>query len=144
MANPIKRFAFPAENDEYEEINLEERLTNKLRDTRQGPVSEFSSPLNTQPRTTVSYDYDQKPPVNPPKNMFNTDIFNPNTYEDAQRIAEEILGGNSAIVNLEHLLNDEVRKQDAIRIIDFLCGVAYAIKIDVKRVNAATFLFTMK
>jgi FtsZ-interacting cell division protein YlmF len=92
----------------------------------------------------MSYDYDQKPSANPQKNMFNTDIFNPNTYEDAQRIAVEILAGNSAIVNLEHLLNDETRKHDAIRIIDFLCGVAYAIKIDVKRVNAATFLFTMK
>ena len=142
--SPIKRFSFPAESDDFEE-NIEERLTNRVKDPR---ILEKMNYRDDFSATTVMKTQQLSEPKSgsfQPKTVAsNTNIFNPNNYEDAQKIADEILAGNSAIVNLEHLLSDERRRQDAIRIIDFLCGVAYAIKIEVKRVNAATFLFTIK
>lgn len=142
-AEPVGRFTFPAENDDFDD-NIEERLANRLRENRPVEKQPFMDDFSDRPRANQSQSFEQTKAYNPQKAVSNTNIFNPSTYDDAQQIAEEILSGNSAIVNLEHLLSDEKRQQEAIRIVDFLCGVAYAIKIDVKRVNAATFLFTLK
>lgn len=75
------------------------------------------------------------------KSSNTTLVFNPTCYEDTRDIAVEILQKNTVIVNLESLLKDENRRKDATRVIDYLCGVAFALQIEVEKINATTFLF---
>ena len=34
-----------------------------------------------------------------------------------------------------------MRRRESTRIIDYLCGVAFALQIEVEKINATTFLF---
>lgn len=71
-----------------------------------------------------------------------TGIFKPLVFEDAKEIANSMIHDISVIVNIADLLHMEEGGQIASRIIDYLCGVAYAISFDVRRINTTTFLFT--
>ena len=72
----------------------------------------------------------------------NTLGFNPQAYDDAEEIARQIVGGSSVIVNLEHLIRQTENRLIAQRIIDYLCGVAFAKEITVRKINATTFLIS--
>ncbi len=143
MNDRLGRFTFPTETLENEQEDVGEKLANRFKDARSSEKSKmddfdnFKTPKNKG-------DFEDFSQQNHQKNIANTDIFNPTNFTDAQTIADQIINGNNAIVNLEQLLNDPQKQSDAMRIIDFICGVAYALKIEVKRVNASTFLFTLK
>lgn len=66
--------------------------------------------------------------------------YAPARYDDVQTIATDILNDNPVIINLENLLNDEQKRSTATRIIDYICGVAFAKNIKVLKINTATFL----
>lgn len=132
----IKKFFFPSEDDgENEQPKTEQKIATN-RDLYQ-QVNEEGT-LNNKLYGGVK----NEPVVNKTQTPTNTVVFNPSAHEDAETIAQQIILGNSVIVNLEHLLKDDQSKVIARRIIDFICGVAFALSIDVKKINASTFLIS--
>lgn len=61
----------------------------------------------------------------------------PRTYNEAQEIADHIINRRSVVINLER-----VNHQQAKRIVDFLSGTVYAVKGDIQKLGAHTFLCT--
>ena len=64
-------------------------------------------------------------------------IEEPRVYEDSLNIASDLRNNTPVIVNLKHL-DDETSK----RLIDFICGSAYAINGHMVKIAAHIFLFT--
>lgn len=64
-------------------------------------------------------------------------IEEPRVYEDSLNIASDLRNNIPVIVNLKHL-DDETSK----RLIDFICGSAYAINGHMVKIAAHIFLFT--
>lgn len=81
-------------------------------------------------------------------------VFSPKLFAEAEEIANKMMSGNDVIVNLETLLieakkckeaskcSDKECFKDATRLMDFLCGVAQALHVEVKRINEMAFLFS--
>lgn len=66
-------------------------------------------------------------------------VFKPTNLDEARRVTDTLLGGQSAVLNLEGL--DIMMAQ---RIIDFVGGSNYAIKGHFTRISNFIFLFTPK
>ena len=66
-------------------------------------------------------------------------LVKPERIEDATAIADHMADGRTVVLNLE-AANREVSR----RIIDFLSGVAYANKGNIKKVANSTFIITPK
>lgn len=64
-------------------------------------------------------------------------IETPKVYEDATQIATQLRENNPVIVNLKHLDTDTSK-----RLIDFICGTAYAINGHMMKIGESIFLFT--
>lgn len=134
----VKKFLFPVEEEFIPEpVKTEPRMetTRELFRSSANDQPVMGNPLFNKPEPKVV-----PSPAKPV--MANTIVFNPTAYEDAETIAQQIMVGNAVIVNLENLLKDEPSRLTARRIIDFICGVTFALEIDVKKVNASTFLIT--
>lgn len=63
-------------------------------------------------------------------------ILAPRRYEDVQEIANHLKAGRAVIVTLEDLDRDLAK-----RIVDFMGGVAYALNGEVQRVAEGIFVF---
>ena len=61
----------------------------------------------------------------------------PDSFNDAQRIADSLLAGKAVIINIE-----ECDPEVAEKIVDFVGGVIYAINGDIQKVSAGTILAT--
>jgi cell division inhibitor SepF len=64
-------------------------------------------------------------------------IFEPRVYEDSLNISSQLRSGNPVIVNLKHL-----EPVEGTRLVDFVCGTAYAIDGHMTKIGDAIFLFT--
>ncbi|MCU0640777.1 MAG: cell division protein SepF [Candidatus Margulisbacteria bacterium] len=64
-------------------------------------------------------------------------IYEPKIYEDSLNISTNLRGGSPVIVNLKHLDPSE-----GTRLIDFVCGTAYAIDGHMLKIGDTIFLFT--
>ena len=63
-------------------------------------------------------------------------LFKPERFDkETRKIADELIKNNTVVLNLEDT-NNEMAK----RIIDFLCGVAYAKQGKLKRIAKSTFI----
>lgn len=62
-------------------------------------------------------------------------LYEPRTYEEAQEIADNIVNRRAVIINLQRV--DDTQKK---RIVDFLSGTVYAVKGDIQKLGAETFL----
>ena len=127
MPDKVKKFYFPNE----EEYNPESEDRYAIPQSPYQANNELRGELDYV-RTEGNEDYRD--------NSVNTLVFNPYAYDDAEEIARQIVGGSSVIVNLEHLIRKEETKLIAQRIVDYLCGVAFAKGITVRKINATTFL----
>ena len=65
--------------------------------------------------------------------------YKPHSFSDTQEISDMLKKGNVVIVDISDL-----DKNDALRMIDFLGGVMYALNGDMKRLNKTTFEFSVK
>lgn len=63
-------------------------------------------------------------------------LYEPKVYEDSLNIATHLRAGNPAIINLKHLDPSE-----GTRLIDFVCGTAYAIDGHMMKIGDTIFLF---
>lgn len=64
-------------------------------------------------------------------------IHEPKVYEDSLNISTQIRSGSPVIINLKHLDPTE-----GTRLIDFVCGTAYAIDGHMLKIGESIFLFT--
>lgn len=124
---------YPGTNDEY--IN-------------QQPQQQGSNLFNPQPSQQF-----QSPPMNTtPMNQQNNfsmtgtsgvqssvelKIVRPENYENVQKIADILITKKTIVLNLE-----ETNKEVSRRLIDYLSGVAYALRGQVKRVANNTYIIT--
>ncbi len=63
----------------------------------------------------------------------------PKNYEDSVNIASHLQSNRSVLVNLQYL-----DPQTSKRLIDFLCGTAYAMSGNMKKVTDQMFIFSPK
>ena len=138
----LKRFLFPTEDEHLSDMVENERSSYSSRGSNLPDVEESDDLHNfdVAPRARLERDIGRsnasgKGPIS------EAGVYAPNTFEDAEKIAKELIAGRTVIVNLENLLRNDQTKQSATRVIDFLCGVSYALKVDVKRINNSTFIF---
>ena len=73
----------------------------------------------------------------PVKTKFSVVLVKPEGYQDATSIADHLNDKKTVVLNLE-----SAQREIARRIIDFLCGVAYANGGEVKRVANSTYIIT--
>ena len=62
-------------------------------------------------------------------------VLQPQTYEDSREIADRLKSKKAVVVNLE-----ELSKEDAIKVLDFVSGVVYALEGDIQKVSSGIFL----
>jgi cell division inhibitor SepF len=70
-----------------------------------------------------------------PDNPFKVVILKPENFEDAQEICDHVKDRKPVIFNLE-----ELEKESAQRIVDFLSGSVYAIEGNIQKVSSNIFL----
>jgi cell division inhibitor SepF len=64
-------------------------------------------------------------------------IHEPKVYEDSLTISTQLRSGSPVVINLKHLDPNE-----GTRLIDFVCGTAYAIDGHMIKIGESIFLFT--
>jgi len=64
-------------------------------------------------------------------------FYEPKVYEDSLSISTRLRAGSPVIINLKHLDPGE-----GTRLIDFVCGTAYAIDGHMMKIGETIFLFT--
>ncbi|MFH1710313.1 MAG: cell division protein SepF [bacterium] len=64
-------------------------------------------------------------------------IHDPKVYEDSMTISTQLRSGSPVIINLKHL-----EMTEGTRLIDFVCGTAYAIDGHMVKIGESIFLFT--
>lgn len=64
-------------------------------------------------------------------------LTEPRTYDEAQDIADQLKSRRSVVVNLQR-----VRRDQAIRIVDFLSGTVYALGGHISKIGSDIFLCT--
>ena len=100
-----------------------EELTEEIkRDTDAGLIKFKSSRKNSNPIREGEYE---------------VVIYEPKVYEDSLSVSSKLREGNPVIINLKHLDAEE-----GTRLIDFVCGAAYAIDGHMMRIGESIFLFT--
>lgn len=68
---------------------------------------------------------------------FQIIVHEPRIYEDSLGISRELRVGNPVIINLKHL-----EPSEGTRLIDFVCGTAFAIDGHMIKIAESIFLFT--
>ncbi len=140
--NKIKNFLFPTEEEKVSDMVQNERnfgvsgKINKPEVEVNDNVADFINPVKSS-----LLDREIKKPA-PKGSLAEAGVHAPNSFEDAEKIAKDLISGRTVIVNLENLLRNDTTRKDATRVIDFLCGVSYPLKIEVKKINNTTFIFT--
>ena len=64
-------------------------------------------------------------------------VHEPKVYEDSLNISTQLRAGSPVVINLKHLDPTE-----GTRLIDFVCGTAYAIDGHMIKIGESIFLFT--
>ncbi|MFS0727622.1 cell division protein SepF [Paenibacillus sp. 1P07SE] len=64
-------------------------------------------------------------------------LIEPRTYDEAQEIADHLRSRRPVIVNLQR-----VRKEQAVRVVDFLSGTVYALNGNISKLGPNIFLCT--
>ncbi|MCM3784414.1 cell division protein SepF [Neobacillus mesonae] len=64
-------------------------------------------------------------------------LYEPRSYDEAQEIADHIRSHRTVVVNLQR-----VRKDQALRVIDFLSGTVYALGGGISKIGGNIFLCT--
>ena len=123
-------------------------LFDKIKDMISVPEDEYyeeevntaeAAPAETDAAKTASYDRKGKitaMPAASPRQM-QVVLVKPDRFEDASSIADHLNAKQTVVLNLE-----ATKRETARRLIDFLSGVAYANKAEIKRVATNTFIIT--
>ncbi len=117
---------FGNEEDEFEEFEVEE---------------DFPQPKH-EPKTFASYKKTATPSSSANRvvsmtatTQLEVAVLQPTTYEDASEIADRLKAKKAVVVNLEDLT-----KEDAVKVLDFISGVVYALEGNIQKVSGGIFL----
>jgi len=69
--------------------------------------------------------------------QFKVVVMKPQSFDEAQNICDHLKSKKPVIVNLE-----ELEKESAQRLVDFLCGAVYALDGNIYKVSSSIFLIT--
>ncbi|MDD3383283.1 MAG: cell division protein SepF [Bacilli bacterium] len=147
----LKRFLFPTEENSLSDMmktsESEKSYFGNNPQVPRGPVVQSKDDFSDFTSPKSKYDFDNNKNQNyttqfNDSSLSSAAVYTPSAYEEAEKISKEIMNGKVVIVNLEVLIRNDSKNHSATRIIDFLCGVAYALKADVKRINNSTFIFS--
>ncbi|MCU9612184.1 cell division protein SepF [Caldibacillus lycopersici] len=111
-------------DDEYEEVYEEEVPSPKKEQEPQAKQIR-----NQQKQNVVSIQSIQK--------SSKVILAEPKFYEEAQDIADHLRNRRAVVINLQQIDRDQAR-----RIIDFISGTVYAIAGDIQRIGSDIFLCT--
>ncbi len=92
------------------------------------PTSDFAAPAAPQPVAPE-----------PAHAATALKIVNPKSYQDAQDIAGYLLGGNTVLLNIENMAREQ-----AIRLLDYLSGVTFAVSGVMTKVGKTTIVVAPK
>ncbi len=110
------------ENEEFEEMEEEEELVVSTPAPAQKPAS---APARATGGISSA--------------ALEMKVVKPERFDEVRTIGEHLLARRTVVLNLE-----ETNKETTKRIIDFLCGVVFAIDGQVKKVANATYVVTPK
>ena len=114
----------PDEEEYYEDEVVEEAATEEYDNARSGGLfGEKKSKITAMPSVA-------------PRQM-QVVLVKPDRFEDASGVADHLNAKQTVVLNLE-----ATKRETARRLIDFLSGVAYANKAEIKRVATNTFIIT--
>lgn len=124
---------------DYEEEQPEEGPARPRAEERQQQAASYRHSEPSSPHSSSSQNQGGKVVnLNPSAVQLQVVIFKPEHFgEETCSVADELLHGNTVVLNLEDAQKDISR-----RIIDFLSGVAYANGGKIKRVATNTFIIT--
>lgn len=146
MANEkMRKYLFPTEEDQIPKIKSSAQTFNLGLGSKVPSgvvVSEDLTDLTAaKSKYDLPYSYLNENQVNAGA-LSNAAIYSPTSFEETEKIAKELIARKVIIVSLENLRSDEAKKATAIRVIDFLSGVAYASSIMIQKINSSTFIFS--
>lgn len=120
--NKLGEMFFGAE-DEFDEF--EEEVAEKERFTPLEPTPKVSTSSKKSSRVVNIHATTQ----------LEVAVLQPQSYEEAREIADRLKSKKAVVVNLE-----ELSKEDAVKVLDFVSGVVYALEGDIQKVSSGIFL----
>jgi cell division inhibitor SepF len=114
--------------EDHEQDHDEERRRSDATDEQEIETPSFDSRKQSGKNNVVS--------IHSQKNA-RVVLTEPRTYDEAQEIADQLKSRRSVIVNLQR-----VRRDQAIRIVDFLSGTVYALGGHISKLGPDIFLCT--
>lgn len=114
--------------EEEEVIEREKVMTPTQEESEQDNAFEARKQQQTKSNNVVS--------IHSQKNV-RVVLIEPRTYDEAQEIADHLRSRRPVIVNLQR-----VRKEQAVRVVDFLSGTVYALNGNISKLGPHIFLCT--
>ena len=138
----VKKFAQPYSEDEYDEYDEEEMKgfeeeQEERPARRRAPLfgaSTEEAPAYNNPKPTGTTAFSGQ--VVSMGNKQEVVLFHPANFNDTSKAADDLRSRKAVIVNMENVDKDMAR-----RVVDFLSGCAYALDGKVKKVAQSTYLF---
>lgn len=125
-------------DDEYDETEQYEQEINEVEENYELPTSKsrrsFSDIESSNPYSSKNVQT-KVIPMNTAVSSSKMVITQPTCYDDVQEIGEYLKEKKSIIINLEN-----VGKEDARRILDFLSGAAFMIEGSIQKVSNLIYL----
>ncbi len=116
---------FGAEEDDFEEIEIEEEYEKPKAEYKPFGTVRGRGPAPSQGRVVSMTATTQ----------LEVAVLQPSSYEDAGEIADRLKSRKAVVVNLEDLT-----KEDAVKVLDFVSGVVYALEGNIQKVSGGIFL----
>jgi FtsZ-interacting cell division protein YlmF len=99
------------------------------------------APAQPQPMPARRYEDSRVVPMGEPRSASSSSlgmrmvVYQPQSYDDTQRIIDDLKGGRPVIANLEDL-NVEIAQ----RVLDFLSGAVYGLDGSIRKISRGIFL----
>ena len=128
----VKKFTQSYSDDEYEE-----EYSDELYEEEEAPRADAAKTfdMGSAPAKAEGSSFSGKV-LNMHSNKPAVVLFRPTSFNDASQAADDLRDKKAVIVNMEN-----VDKNVARRVVDFLSGCAYALDGKVKKIAQSTYLF---
>lgn len=122
----LSEMIFGNEEDDFEEVDFEEEDVKPRNETKMFQAYKKPATISNGANRVVSMTA---------TTQLEVAILQPTEYEDASEIADRLKAKKAVVVNLEDLT-----KEDAIKVLDFISGVVYALEGTIQKVSSGIFL----
>lgn len=125
-------------NDDYDDLEDDEepeehpaRRTSTAREDVSASQDTYSAPISSSPSGSRVVS------MNGSSTKLQVVLVRPESYDSAGEIADHLREHRAVLLNLE-----QTEKNVSRRLVDFLCGCAYALDGNIKKVATSTYLVT--